>query len=507
MRIMLNKLFPIHNDYALDHITCFQRAIAICLNTYHPDYGNLLYMFENFIRCYKVIPFHNKSFIELRKYIINEYFKIPYSVIKTSQETFRNIIIKNLKERSLVIAPVNLKSIFYSKDYLENDWEHAFIIKGIDDKKEIYYIFDSTHTDDVQEKNFALLFDVLEQAHDMYNKSFVNRYENSLMCFQPMSRLVETPSNIFKNCLMIYMNELEENPYIEYDKLIELNKFYDNTPADNDELDAQIKVIINLPKCKDVFLNELINNLLSYGYIDGEQFSTLIMKKDILINKWKIAINSVIKSIYKKQVCFSSLEHPKKVEMEIKEIIRNCFKKSVDIQEIIDEVYYTEYAQDIISKKNNKFLFAFNGKNITNNWGHDKSPKIFVNRTVVNGQNFIIKVSVIYNPEKCDFVAGLVLRTSEGDLFFFGIDSEKRINIDCEGVNFSLASENGHFKDVFLKVNIERGKVQFCFKCQERLEWREMYSMNINTEYLEVGFGCKTYNKPKPLNVLYKPVF
>jgi len=51
--------------------------------------------------------------------------------------------------------------------------------------------------------------------------------------------------------------------------------------------------------------------------------------------------------------------------------------------------------------------------------------------------DFKINVKVIENKESADFAAGIVIK-AKGDIYYFALDSERRINLDRrgkEGVN------------------------------------------------------------------------
>lgn len=90
---------------------------------------------------------------------------------------------------------------------------------------------------------------------------------------------------------------------------------------------------------------------------------------------------------------------------------------------------------DIITQQEESTIFSFDGKKIYNTWLGDDSPKIMFEKS--DKVDFKINVKVIENKESADFAAGIVIK-AKGDIYYFALDSERRINLDRrgkEGVN------------------------------------------------------------------------
>ncbi|RSJ08854.1 hypothetical protein D8833_09915 [Streptococcus intermedius] len=154
--------------------------------------------------------------------------------------TLEDFLTKNFP----VIVPINLKYLFYSDKYLEEDWPHPFVIKGFDHKKKIFYILDYTQlkSDQIQENDFSIDYDSLVQVFESYFFN-INDYESPFILVFKDNKLKN-----FLNDIVIFKDfmqniDIEKMQYKELKILREEN---------SSELYEHKTNILNYPKYKDL---------------------------------------------------------------------------------------------------------------------------------------------------------------------------------------------------------------------------------------------------------------
>lgn len=127
MKYINSSLKPVDNYYSLEEVTCFDRLLGIFLNSINNSYCDLFYMINNFYRCYKVDDSKNEYDFEREMYILRNFFCIESEKINFSDEyVLTEFIVKNINKYGSVFVPINLKEIYYSAYYKEQDWPHLF---------------------------------------------------------------------------------------------------------------------------------------------------------------------------------------------------------------------------------------------------------------------------------------------------------------------------------------------------------------------------------------------
>ncbi|WP_064613698.1 hypothetical protein, partial [Streptobacillus moniliformis] len=79
-----------------------------------------------------------------------------------------------------------------------------------------------------------------------------------------------------------------------------------------------------------------------------------------------------------------------------------------------------------------------------------------------------ISIEVLYNPDDADFVAGLVVKNGN-DIFYFGLDSEKRINIDLKREKSSIKEKVFPLKYIELGVKFYNKECNFMYKLNSKI--------------------------------------
>lgn len=122
MKYINSSLKPVDNYYSLEEVTCFDRLLGIFLNSINNSYCDLFYMINNFYRCYKVDDSKNQYDFEREMRILRNFFCIESEKINFSDEyVLTEFIVKNINKYGSVFVPINLKEIYYSTYYKEQD--------------------------------------------------------------------------------------------------------------------------------------------------------------------------------------------------------------------------------------------------------------------------------------------------------------------------------------------------------------------------------------------------
>lgn len=156
--MIINEIKPNTDSYKPHEVTCFEKPLGIAVESYLHGGGSIFYLILKYYQTYKVHPEDSLgSDLTLSLNIIKKYLNLTVNTIKPSKK-LEDFIIKNIKKNHRVIVPCNLKKLFYSTHYEQNDWPHLLLIKGFDVEKKIFYILDDTHllSDKSQYTNFMI---------------------------------------------------------------------------------------------------------------------------------------------------------------------------------------------------------------------------------------------------------------------------------------------------------------------------------------------------------------
>lgn len=485
-------------SYSLDLVNCFERSFGLCVNMTQKKYSDLLFMMNDFIRCYG-IPYKEFETFEREAYLCEQIFEIECKKRFVNND-LKSCIKESLREDHLVLAPGNLKKLFYSDQYMEIDWPHLFFVTGFNEDKNLFYLLDSTQlkSNDPKEKEFVIDQDYFIKVFDGYFNAFPS---NSLpyVFSIDFSRLPNKIELVIKKCyeliLSRYMNDMT------YQEIRIMNQV--------ESINSSLNSVFNMPKRKKFFYEILWKTFIDFHLMEKEQSDYLNNLLDILIDKWQIYINSFYKNMLQNlpQTNFSLLEEIIELEEEIRLInqkkltkyIEDSTKTNFEIMESDSENILENNSDEIIKKDGNNFIFTFSGDKLYNTWFDDESPKICCG--IEDSIDFSTTVTVLENDYRADFVAGIYLRTAT-DLFFFGIDSCRRINIDKTKKVNSVEHIVGNFSSISLRVYFTAGICSF-YVVQEN-ELILLHKELLSKQRIEVGLACKTYTEPHPLKIYFE---
>jgi len=330
---------PNKDDYNFDQLSCFEKAIGIAVDGFNDEYSGIFYMYIKLYQVYNRVNQENNIFkqytIEVAEEIINKKFGLCCITHTTTKEDLIPFINEKIDLGSPVLVIANLRELYYSKQYQQEDWSHLFIVKGYDNEKSIYKILDNLHIDPDrgQYRDFVLEYETMKKVFDPH--SF--KESNGIIYFshgKPRESF-----SIFLDCINSYLSEMSEQPYKEIDYINCLMKNMGST-RNKKQIDFMGKIvnvnvfinkIINTIKFKRIFFQELLWNVSKY-LEDSNSIKELDGLVTLLIGKWEFVIHkSIIK--YHTNKKFNPQEYIEdilKYEEKIKRLITKIRDALVD---------------------------------------------------------------------------------------------------------------------------------------------------------------------------------
>ncbi|HGR8643720.1 TPA: hypothetical protein ACL6Q1_001410, partial [Streptococcus pneumoniae] len=494
-----SSLKPVYNYYSLEEVTCFDRLLGIFLNSINNSYCDLFYMINNFYRCYKVDDSKNEYDFEREMHILRNFFCIESEKINFSDEyVLTEFIVKNINKYGSVFVPINLKEIYYSAYYKEQDWPHLFLINGYDKEKELFYVIDATqiYSDILTEQNFCITFEILERAYKSYfHQTILNKEKEYIFVVTTVvNELTET--EIFHETFKYLFNQSSISSR-------ELEIVYKILTNRDFTLLANLK---NITKKKKLFFTIFFEKLRVYELISNKELLYLSRTVETILEEWTIFINRCIKNILKNDTKlvnydFFVLEEKKIFDFFSKQASRykeRLFEiissNSNRYNEVFECIQNSGKIITITEDNSRKFRFSFIGDKIYNSWFNDDSPKVRINQDL---NYLIVKINVIHKEKDSKFVAGLYCFIDD-NLYYFGLDSNYFINLDLMGKTPEIFRKRLETSEVYLKISRQEDSCKFSYSV-DGITYFYATSLDIRSCHFSCGIGCKTYSKPTPL--------
>ncbi|HEM9343490.1 TPA: hypothetical protein U3J84_001980, partial [Streptococcus agalactiae] len=201
------KIRPKTKFYLLDQVNCVSRAVSLGISSYNKELSDIFLMIDGFEKCYPIKELrevkepYDREIILAQKYL-NLNFKKLYL-----ENNFFETLEENIMQNIPVIIPINLREIFYSDHYKEDDWEHPIIIKGFDSLKRIFYILDYTQlkSDNPQDRDFCIEYDTLYNAYKSYFENIASTSQNFILILEESDTLYR---EVFYNCVRFILDNL-----------------------------------------------------------------------------------------------------------------------------------------------------------------------------------------------------------------------------------------------------------------------------------------------------------
>jgi len=513
MQKIIPNIRPNEDDYLLDYVDCFEKPIAILLESYGKNQSAFYYIFNSLLKCYNYIAdcrsdhFKNMSFIDY----INSRFNITIEPCN-KEGSINDIIKEQINQDNPILIIGNLRELYYSKHFKTSDWKHLLIVKGYDDEKELYKIMDATQkSSDVHRyEEYVIEYPVLDKMYQSYY-----HLENTCGIYfakytQKQVNLLELLIECIDNLLDCYNSK---QPYKELDYINNIMKIISEGECINPEQTCVL--IANSYKYKDVLYSEL-SKMVSVLTGDKTLVNKITDKKTLLIGKWKSII------IICKKACFRN--KPISLSKEISDVIQ-C---EVDMKNILLEVrealkVFSESEQCLESDTNDEWLlennrdsiitlnktdcmFDFNNNKIYNAWFGDDAPTAFIKAFTEPGKDFILRTSM--KVDSCgqfvNFHAGIVFRTMDNEIYFWGSHCGMSLVLERIGTDSKLKRIAISNERVSLQLRKKDNTYYFEYSFDEGTDMIEAYIIDNIKDICQIGFGCKTWNEFHSLRVEFE---
>ena len=396
-------------------------------------------------------------------------------------------IIKWIDKGIPIIVGVNLKEIFYSRYYMERDWNHWFLIIGYKEKQGLVTVLDNTQFQYIGNKyeEFNIPFDMLKRA----NKSYIKRYDKKYSviafeknrdckCSELMNSIIEEYCRLnlentdgYRQYILfnMYMDMLKDEQMVQ-----EFNRI-NSQVIEGSLLNEAKKKIININKYRRIFFNEIRRYMEASQYNEecSDNFEVYVNQCTELNKLWQnqiintfvkvakgyepenIITNKIIyseKTIQDEVKCF--FEYLKDKEIKSVNTITNDFGEK-------SECFRYENNQEkiVVNKMSGDFKgeanFEFNGNRTYNYWDMDEAPKVIFDIQRFNNKEFeIIAEPEILFRNKTNVEIGLIFRDfSNGSVQMIGIENGEKLvvsEIGVTGFKYEI-TENEKIK-LFMKI-------------------------------------------------------
>lgn len=469
--------------YPLDQVNCISRAISLCIASYDIQLSNLFLIIDSFERCYSIKSLEEpKEPYDRELNLVQKYLNLNFEKIFLDKNFF-TAIEEQIVLNNPVIVPINLKEIFYSDYYREDDWEHPVVIKGFDSSKKVFYILDyiQLKSDIPMERDFTIEYGVLYVAFQSYFSN-IGKTDNEFILVLDKTKVEKSKT------FPIYIKEIQEN--------IALGDM------ENNFLKLAPVKWLNIYKYKEILFSLSLNLLKG---LTCQSNNYLIRKNNIINLNKKLFFRLYMNWSRSNQInseLVIEINHVIQLEQilikELFERLNVLFLEKRDVEML----YIFENNEDnIIQVINNIFQFTFAENKIYNTWLGDDSPKVVFPKAS-NGK-ISISLSVVKNLYDADFAGGIFIRDGE-DMYYYTLDAKGKLNLDKRGVELSLVHEYIESDCLEFGIEFKNKKCNFLYRKNSVSSYNLFYSLELKEKLIEYGIGCKTYYSAKPLVVEIK---
>lgn len=469
-------------NYSLDYLDCFERPISIAVNFIKQGYGNLYIAYRKLFQSFSITREKEDRFFETYPDLTG----IEAHTIEI-HDNLTETIISLLDQNHAVLVPGDLIALYYSSHYMKDNWNHLFLIKGYDRKRSLFHMLDSIQqrTDDGIPKciDFPIRFSDLEAIF----QAFALNEKPVITYFQIPDSDTSFQERVLKCCKSFMENIVDEN-YIEKRM---------NVPIVNDpNKRVYINLLMNCPKYRFASLDSLLTCLDSLSY-DSQK---LRQTAENLKTEW--TKNNQVFSLTLLKAKEGVLHYPvnstlKALEQDFqKEMSSAIAYLSSHKQESDQTACYLNNEDKIIMKTGSGTVFHFHNGKTYDSWLGDDSPKVAVysEKTPIEDFDFQISYHSFMESSVEGHEEGIYFKTSDDDLFMYGIDYLQNISLDYAG-----KTHIGYYDNVPLKeertLKLERkGKQLVLSVILKDDSLFPVHTMQFEEGIYEIGFFAKTWN-------------
>lgn len=484
-----SNILPVVGNIPLDIIDCFDRAIGICLASYNISFRDTYFCIKLFNRIY----FSNttgKAFLEESIENIRKFF--PLEVRKAYiTENICNFLEECSQKGNPIIVPINLKELFYSEQYKILNWAHPIVVKGFDNEKQIFKILDGTQlkSDFPEERDFNISYDVLEQSYESYFKNINQSEHPYVIVFEKGNYISDSDENLllWKKILLDLLNKVNVRKQIQAIESFE-----------------KVVTLLNFSKRKKKLFKLIIEKIDSIGLLPYNDIKRIESEVKEICNHWEKACFLYAKDrLSGSSTCKINVSEEIliKESLLLEKILLNLQKSTFDNLPRVKKS--VENDNGIINFSEDEIIFDFKGERLYNSWISDESPKVILG-PLENRLEFREEYFIKVGETNASFLAGYFLRLSDR-LYYFGLDSCKRIIVDIAGIESSVKQVVVDTDSVYLQLRLCEGNIYFLYKLNEEDAYTLLLSEVLTSEkrMKSYGIGCKTYDSPQPLRVVY----
>lgn len=500
----------IQYPYEYDVITCFEHPVMAVMEYFKHGIGRYYAMLSKLRGTY-----YSGN---VREYVLSDMERILGFEIQELKKWNFKILTQFIDEGIPVIVGVNLKDIFYSSYYMEEDWVHWMLVTGYKCMGEIVMLLDNTQFENIGNTygGFKIPFSMLQKAGKGYKKRYGSQYSlMAVICNDDRNK-----KDVFCAIINDYL-KMDLNDMRSYRQLTLLNMYSRNmnkAGAAELYLPEFRKKLININKYRKLFFDEVENEMQKYGY-SSDYISEYRAGADELVKKWQEYILLVLVKLNQGEI------KEWKLNGEIQDLECNVRKRILSFVEYIDnkkperkEVqqflgYLLENNEDDIiqinkTEKSSKedICFYFGSQRIYNWWDMDDAPKVIIKEPDMHqGRDFIFKTAVEIqsdiNDKSMNYEAGIFIRDRETkESILLGIENGISLVVDEIGVTghkFPLQVQS----EYQLFISFKEGLIQFgTFNGDKRYIYYECGGF----ENAEIGMACKTWGKAGNVKVYFR---
>ena len=480
----INSLFENYNWLELD---CFHRPVGMVFDSFHHGWGRIVLLYAAYAYTHFIFEYKNvlngehfeiyECFLELYAKELVQKMGIEVSKEKADNErAYYDALDSALLHHNIVIVPIDLFEVFYTRHYKEEHHIHYLIVKGVDTKKNLYFIQDCEHInygDNNSYKSFVVTKELLYKAHLMYNKFYKNLDNAFFWCFKEKVKKNYTTIMALKD-FSSFLKRLQEDEneiiYIE-EMLVELHKL-NKLP----DINRSIIYILNLKKV----ILDLINDL--YQEVSGD-VTELLKATQEMEQLW---------NNYRAMFYNHYDNHNVNYNNSDLELINNCLQCEKKIENTII-VLNSCIKNDNIKHKPQKikseivFEHEFEKTYVINNI-KDESLKF---EYPVDNRNFILEGELNCVSERgLRFIFGIIIRFESGKDILFGNYRNRKVAIVdlSESVNFPCYEKSMYLRPIHIKVMRQGDTLFFYCKYQEENSYELIYEMSLQNRIVSTGF-------------------
>lgn len=485
MKNILDTVNDTFSKYTLDKVDCFERQIANALEVRQTGYGNI------YILINKIFEFYQNEMHESYSAHLKTILGVD---ICSEQYTFEELIkqiMLCIDSGNPVLLIGNLRKVFYSNYYKENDYSHLFLVKGYDTEKELIYLFDNVQFSELDAKyeNFKITYNLVNEfTNNESLHSIISIRELNDQVDYRIKKIIDEITHLFvcsitrkNNSILLYCSKQRDD--FRREEFINLPKFLEVAFLEYLNLLSETNINNELDNIKDIF-----SKYIKYWKRYVIKKLVLFMKDPDCFFNIKLIKEPYVLSIEKDLVCELN---------NINEKIQNFIQSKQNKKNNLKNIFVLENNEDnIIDVNKNKIKFDFQNKKIYNMWINDEAPKLLLYKGIEKSFEIKLSIKISSGYTVGRFQVGVFLRS--GDVVYFAaIDNSNAVVIDMIGKD-NLSYDTKISFNHTLVVKFEDNELYlFLDKCKQNIISRVIPLKYKN----DFGFGvcCKTWENPGTL--------